>query len=1249
MSHERLLKESNLYAERIYAEHPLALWPFDDDISFLQLFTGTQQDLSDLTYWSHSNLNVETIEDYPTIPITSSPQSRYSLSGSASNIAEISSVFSVSSSSFFTDEKGTACFSTYVYQPSIFISYFRIGVSYDGQDYYTEQSFGPSIGWKKISHSFDIPENKNISFFIQVKFSEDPFATQADYEFQVNGTSLGQWSEQYNSKSIGFNDVPLPSEISHLVSSSADYTSVIADAYGLDEENTGYYLIKNKNIYARNSGLPLVYGSKNSTRILTAPDNNPSILIPGQGFLNDAGKHSKYTFESWIRLDNLSADPIRIIGPIASDDGIYVEEGYISLKVGNKNIGSYFIGKWYRPMLLHFKYSPEQIYLYINGAEVISQQIDISSMSFPSKYDGNNNQDWIGIYGNDLIDPFEIDCVSIMPYLLPIEMSKRRFVYGQGVDELEPITSYYSSERVFFDYSNSEYASNMLYPDMNSWNDAFSVNLQATSSFLQIPEYELPEFFINSTSISYDDWKEANRQENINNPDNFKYFKISPPSLSGILEADPSFYFDDINILNENVRSIVGVFKADDAVENQQPLMVFRNNATRESLRIMLNPDLIKVDGGTSSTTSFEDAFDYGEPDTTFFTATDDFGSSITDPDEDIFTLQYIYTNYDGAETLIKQEYVEKMQYFNAGIDIKGLQQSFNGILNNFFSSPSNISLTIGKYRIHTMLGRIYNLHFINDFHFEKDVSSYFENGIVIQRTDEEAIYEDLLTYTANYSLIPYLYDSEFDLDIGVVGYWEDVQPLSYFGKYITSDNGEKYYDLDMIQFNIDSPKRSQIDPSQTTFYTTYDSLKLIYAQNDDLKLSGTYNDIKSASADYSINRIETSVSSYVTLKDSVDAGTKKYSDYQNISTLPTNKVIDFDISTRNNTKYEIEDRSIIMAPDDNFENYFLGIHLEVKVRGINKKKFSIRRLELSSMSLNNSAPTKIGTRHYESVYPFSRNNFLFDYKKKNPLTIYKDSSPYLYLTDDSGMYANEYDTDYSRGFFVPVNKNKEENFPLGSIQVWMRYPEDSFQNQNKPAMSVINDDSNFSFYLYPESDGKRAILKNIDSQTGVEIKNAVYFQDGEIVDYPIIYPKRWTSVIISFLDPVVFSNYTGRIEFYSGILFNNISKYIYTPSLVNSSRTVFKQWFQILYNESTEQTWNEWSIPSGQTSRQTWKQGTATLEPNQYTIDGERVYKGQIGGSISVTDDNSRLSVYSNGANVFTDVTWEVLEKSSV
>ena len=793
-------------------------------------------------------------------------------------------------------------------------------------------------------------------------------------------------------------------------------------------------------------------------------------------------------------------------------------------------------------------------------------------------------------------------------------MAKRRFVYGQGVGEIDFYNPVYKNETTLFDYSNAQYATNFIYPDMNRWRDALAINIDTSSSYISPIDYDLPEFESNSSTL-YTEWLAGNEQANINNPDTYDYFIMNPPSASGL--AGPSLFYDSINILNENLSAILGVFKKNNSSGSPQPLMKFNNKATNELFEILIDPNDLTIDGGTSSTSTFEELLSYGSA-STIFLETEDLGLSETILDG---TLKYKYTSYDGQETIIYQEKIIGGEYFNAGIDIDNLEENYHEIIGNFFSSLDNISLTIGSDGENTFLGNIYIVHFTNSFTYEKDLQSFFSGGTVLQELSGSPIYTNIINHTSSYSLLPISGSCGFSLDIGISGYWEDMQPLSYFGKYVYDQSGNKYYDLDLIQLNIDCPR------SIAKQYTAYDHLS---------------------------QGIETSVRSYVTFKYFEDAINKQYSSFTNTEQIPNNFVIEFKGNEYEDTKYEFCDKVIIIPPEDDFENYYLGLHLEIKIRGIKTKSFILRRLELCSLAFNDNLPTPIGSRYSEEIIPFTRGGNTFNYKTANPLSIYKDSSPFLYLTDDSGLMCNIFDVSASttRGFYSNINKDEEEQYILGAFQTWIRYPNSSIGNENIPLFSIIKENKNINFYIEPEVGQQRGFIYGYDSATANKIENIVFFQDGKVVDSPVIYPKKWTSINISFLDPLLFNNFNGRIEFYENILFNNITKYIYSNNAVNTFKEIFSKWYEVFYNAQNSppvNTWGETLSSDGNVTYNTWRKATSRLQSNQYTINGEQIYNNQTGLSISVTDDNSRLSIASNGADIMTEVVWQTIEKSPV
>ena len=1220
-----MVTNSNLYAEKIFSEHPLALWPLDDNITFLQLFPDSRQNLGNEEDWEVTNLTQIEPSDYPDTPIPSSNSSSFIKSSSASNSSIITSTFTLNSSADFNNSRGTACFSAHAYGVSVFIESFEIGVIYDGVEYFSEYKLESTLRWQKISHTFELPFNSDITFFIRTIYLDLPVPL-FEFKTQFNGVSLGQWSENFSTLTSGFNEQDLPDNLQHLLNSGSAYTSVTMDSYGTDTEMNGYYVVKNNKIFVENSGIPMVFGSNHTTRILEAPDNNPSIIFPGSGFLNNSGKYNNYTLEAWIRIDNVSANPIKIIGPVKSNDGIYVEEGFITIKIGYYS-KSYFVGKWYRPMLIHFKYSETEAVLLINGEQVITMPFDLNNVTFLEKFSPELlDQDWIGVYGSSLIYPFEIDCLSITPYLIPLEIAKRRFVYGQGVAENNNSNETLSTKSTFFDYSFSGYATNVLYPDLTSWRSGYSNNLNTTSTYMTTPNYDLPEVQLkrNSKLILTDKWFEENKNVNNNDLEDYAYFLMKPFSENiaasatfsqieqDVFYSDPTIYYDSLRVISDKLSSVCGVFKSPVSGVSNQKIMVFKNKTNNEQIEITLNLD----------------------------------------------SLTYNHISSSGTSTVLKTETVESGEYFVAGISLDQIQSKKHSIIGNFFSSLNAISLNVGGYFESSFLGKIFAIHFNNEFFFEKDLNNFFEDGFIKQVFESESVPERLIDYTANYSLIPIKEDNVIVLDIGVTGYWEDIQPLSFFGKYITNIKNEPYYDLDMLQFNIDSPKRRMDEhryiklppgPKQLT----YGGVSKIYKKNRDISnvLLGGYESYGETKMDGEI--IDTNIISYISFQKYTDAGKKPYKDFTNTAILSSNNVVSFNSSEYENTRYPVVDNTIIFPPKiPDFKEYYLGIHLEITVRGINKKNMFLKRMEISSLAFDDQSPYEIGTKYANSVYPFSREKYLFDYKQKNPITIYKDSSPYLYLTEYSGIYANIFDSSYVRGTIVPLNKNKEEEYYINGIQFWSRSPLKVFPMTPFVIAKIKTETSDVDLYLEPVDFGKRAFLKSYDYSTGEELKDLEFYQDGQKINYPVIYPRQWSSIALGFLNPIICNSFTGRLELYSGLVFNNIVEYNYANFLLNTNKRIEKKWFQVYVDDSLDpyevNSWQDVYDEVGELGESSWKVSTYELVPDQRTINGEYEYNSQLGISVSVTDDISSLSIYSNGSDVFTDVKWKTFEVSS-
>jgi hypothetical protein len=730
----------------------------------------------------------------------------------------------------------------------------------------------------------------------------------------------------YAGTSNGYQATALPYEVySVLPYSGVGYDWAIpADAYGIDVDNNGYFLAYEYNAFVRPAGIPLVFGSNNSLLVSKSTNGNPSIIVPGNGFLNESGKYGSYTLEAWVRLNNQALDPVRIIGPIGSTDGIYLEEGFISLYVG-PYAKSYFVGKFNRPMLLHMTYSDSRVALMINGEQVISMEIDVSTFTLPEKYLSGYSQDWIGVFGSDYVKPFEIDCLAIFPYLLPAEVAKKHFIYGQAVQEPDFSNDKFVKRSVQFDFPYAEYAHSVIYPDTNGWRSGFSINLDSNSTVLKASKHPLPAIVLNSP-VSDAEWFLANKAENEISPEIFPYVKIGAQSLSPF---GGTIFFKNLNITNDKIVAVAASFKMPTYDAGDQTLIAFLNNATGErvSARIIgTNVEYNYYDPYTFPTTLYVEPFAYGE-------------------------------------------------LFTAGFHIPGMSASATAVIGNFFSSQERLSVYIGGDNMGTFAGSIYNIHFASKYFFDKDLSGIFSNGIIQQ----EPVYSMLMNYIGNYSLLPVFKNNSMGFDIGAAGYWEDLLPLSVFGKTVTASAGTAYQ-LDTIQFNIDTPYTKTYAANYVNSLSYGGAIEFLeltaqdYAYFATLGFTTYQSVIDYISTNSADLRYSTGFSSYITLQRFDTVGNNLYSDFIYTEPAPLTNVITPLSSEIANTKYEIFDDCIIIPPADiDFTEYYIGIHLEMRVRGTYDKNMTVKRLELASYVNNDSSVvTKLGTKYSYPVYPFA-------------------------------------------------------------------------------------------------------------------------------------------------------------------------------------------------------------------------------------------------------------------------------------
>jgi hypothetical protein len=1194
---------SNLYAEKIFAEHPVSMWALDDSVDYISLISEADRDL---TTWTITNgsatsgviINEPFIDSFTTlitgeVPATSSG-STICVSPDIINFTELD------------QDLKTFCIGGYFYSDSIFLNSISIGFEYTDTETLSTvkqvKTFITSIfnKWTFISSTFEIPDqNTDLRIVLEINYGKVGEPVEEDYLFYINGITLGQWSEEFCSQSLGVVPISLPSNIALTVNKC-----IPADNYGLGGK-LGYYLVQDNTLKARNTSIPMVYGGSNTT-VLKPNGGEPSLIIPGDGFLNKLGQYKQYTVEFWLRVNSDSAIPKKIFGPIASEDGLYVDGPFLTLLIGDK-FQSHFIGEWFRPMLIDIVLVFNSASVLINGEEVISLNIDTNNLDLPNITDIlGDNQDWLGFYAYDNVSQIDIDCVAIYSYAVPAIVAKRRWVYGQGVASPESINSAFNGTQALIDYTFADYTANYNYPDFASWSQGTFDNLTTTENSLQTPVYDLPQINIGDKTLNslYADNLE------IQDPLDYSFITFRPNESWDLVQS--SFNIPRFNIVTEGISSIYGVFSSDELV-SEEILFKIYNESTGNYFIIKKDVDQIKY-----------------------------------------------YLVYNGIEEeVFTTDIIVQDEKYAVGINMLVLSNYFGGNVLSFFSNQNGLKIYIAGDDTagSQFTGKIYSFGLCTEYNTNKIKNYFEENGTVIldsylaTGSEESEVAIALIEHTASYTVLPTQLYGKFFLDIGVSGYWEDYLPLSYFAQFVKNQEGQDYYDIDFLQYNINYPRPYKFIQEEKTSTWTYDDLLSEYSDPIQKTYSDLDNSIITEWNNYQEMQIK--ITTY-SLYDTGDAPVKSYITFQYIqegANAPESYFVNseqagksgiIDISNYPNwrtTRFEVVDDFIIYPSKTiDFNDLAIVYSLEFNNRAVLTKPINIRRLELASQVFNSNSFNPINTRFGVQIFPYTRSGLYFDYKKKNPYTIYKGSTPYLYLNRTSGIEVRgEFDPLINRGISIPINRTLSSDYSIGATQMWVRYDLDKFPSVETEIFQIDSLNESVKFFMVSTDDeGQRAKIFALNAESGLPYSNLLYYINSNLVSEPIITVGEWASLGISFGSPLPFDSYLGSFSLTGPLVFNNIS--YYQPSSIEQSQgTQTRPWLGVKTDGITDYEWNYWR------NNFIWQTVLEIDSTNNYAVDPSTIYDVYIGTNKIIFDDDEGLEILSDKIAAYSDVIWSL------
>jgi hypothetical protein len=892
-----------------------------------------------------------------------------------------------------------------------------------------------------------------------------------------------------------------------------------------------YYIASDNKLRCKNFGVPLVYGSSEVTKIYPNSVNGttyPSLIFPGYGFLNQRGKNNDYTAEMWVRINSASPSTKKIFGPIASEDGLYVDDSFITLRIG-RSYGSHFVGEWYRPMLVHIRLVQGSAVVVINGEEVINFDIDEDLNNLPLEIFQGKSQDWLGFYAYDDIPLIDLDSFSIYSYGIPTQVAKRRFVWGQAVAAPEQTNSAVNAVTAFNDYSFANYASNYNYPDFANWRQAFFSNIDADSRALKLPEYQLPSFNLVNRNVQdlFNDLQDIAPTSDPDDVSNRKYFTL-------VTENDfpqEYIYFEDLNVLNDRLSTIYGVFKTDGTAVNQ-PLLKITNKLSKDNILILLD--------GTTVTYS---------------------------------------SDINNVKTVLATKTIEADKKFTVGLNLELLSVRQILGLKAFFTDTSFLDMYVAGDGNSKFTGRIYKVGFDAGYN-NRSIQDYYDSEGIFLEDDETA--ESMYKHTANYTLVAIDKYGVFFADIAVAGYWEDYMPLSYFAKYVLDNDGRRQYDLDFLQFNIDFPEPNALNIVEETRVWTYGELNARYRSPQVLFYRDLNNKFFTKWENYQdmsedsvktifFNTERSTVRSYISFQQLADGANRNLIDFEDLAKPLANEVVDPDGRSFDwqDTAYEITTGSIIYPPKTvrriinnieqerpiSFENLAIVYHLDFRSEGILHQPIKIKELQLASQVFERTRLTPVGSKFGVPVFYYSKPGFYFDLKGKNPVATYKKSTPHLYLNRQSGWkLRGDFDLNTDRGLAMPINQSAALDTEVSSVQLWVRFSEREFPGERVKIFSISHNDGVFDFYMQGDNSLLRGEIFGINKQTGQLLENLNYFINGKKMVKPYIVKEEWSVVSVEFPELLNFSGRAGFFNLNGPLTYNNVSYNLSTNLEKNES-----------------------------------------------------------------------------------------------
>ena len=398
---------------------------------------------------------------------------------------------------------------------------------------------------------------------------------------------------------------------------------------------------------------------------------------------------------------------------------------------------------------------------------------------------------------------------------------------------------------------------------------------------------------------------------------------------------------------------------------------------------------------------------------------------------------------------------------------------------------------------------------------------------------------------------------------------------------------------------------------------------------NENITNYSDYDDLNNnLITEISLDTSSSSVDIFATFQLIAEGANQPLDSFTYTKDLNLNRVVDASLENTNvdpyrayKTKFRVIDDTIIYPPKNiRTEDLAIVFHFSIQQDGILSKPLKIREMEISSKSLNVYQPNAVGTKFGKDIYPFVKNGIYFNYKEKNPFSIYKKSNPYLYLTENSGIKVINYaSTEKEYSIAIPINENRQSNFYI------------EIQGLSETIEFVVEEDTSTLRH--------KIFARN--KSTKQEYANVEFYQNGIPVQNPFLINNQWASIGMVFQDPINMSSYTGSINIFGGCRFNNISTYL-SEGLNETASIIPNVWQNVLTEDGISNfDWQYWYDNNGSGPIRKWKEVYVFAEEQVYSLSASDIYSSYLGTNVNVVDDDFGINIFNDDFVSYSDISW--------